>query len=240
MELVKNTFDDRVSEIETFFELVAKLEVATGEGAANFQVSGLTYNIKPEQQKIMYSSIYLLLYNLVESTISTLIEAVERHSVSGINNDLKKLTVHMRSLYVKAITCPSEPLSYEKRLEKALELFEQVSKIKPITMTIPPGGGGNWDTTEIKKFSKSLGIDLKPSRSLSTKVNKPFKNDKGPIRLVKELRNKLAHGSISFTECGSDVVSSDFRELIDIVKAYLTFVINEYEKFLTEKRFMAS
>ena len=66
MQLVQEVFQDRVSDIESYFELVSNIELAIGSGGAVFNVVGTPYQINPGQQKIMYSGIYLHLYNLVE------------------------------------------------------------------------------------------------------------------------------------------------------------------------------
>ncbi|APD88567.1 hypothetical protein BM524_01365 [Alteromonas mediterranea] len=235
MQLVRDTFDERISDIESYFDLVSNLERAVGSGGAVFDVDGLGYRVKPEQQKIMYSGIYLHLYNLIESTISLLIDAVERHAAEGINGQLTLLTENMKKLYVKSVASPFESLSNDKRFEKAIDLFEQVLSIKPIELKIPPGGGGNWDSQEIKRLSNSIGINLLLPRNLNRKINEKFRDDKAPIRLIKEVRNKLAHGSLSFTQCGDNHVASDFRKLIDIVKEYLSFIIQSYDDFINQQ-----
>lgn len=233
MQLVKATFQERVEDIESYFELVSNIELAVGYGGAVFNVNGNQYRIKPEQQKIMYSGIYLHLYNLVESTVSMLIDAVERHASVGINGQLSVLTENMKKLYVKSVAAPFESISNDKRLEKALDLFDQVLNIKPIKLKIPPGGGGNWDVAEIKRLSQSIGINIQLPRGINQRVSENFRDDKGPIRFIKDTRNKLAHGSLSFTECGDNHVASDFRRLIDIVKEYLSYVIQAYDDFIS-------
>ena len=235
MEYVKATFYDRINDIESYFELVDQIEKAVGSGGASLNVNGSKYNIKPNQQKIMYSGIYLHLYNLIESTISLLIEAIEKHASEEIGNNVSLLTENMRALYVKSVTTAKGNLSDEKRLEKALDLFEQVLNIKPVTIKIPLGGGGNWGFTEINAFSKQIGVILNFDPELKAKINKRFRDDKKPIRLIKEIRNKLAHGSLSFTECGQDHVASEFRELINIVKEFLEAVIEHYNTFINNK-----
>lgn len=234
MELVRSVFNERIYDIESYFELVNNIELAISSGGAILHFSTTSYVVKPEQQKIMYSSIYLHLYNLIESTISMLIDAVERHATTGINGQLGLLTEKMRKIYVTSVAAPYELLTNEKRLEKALVLFEQVLNLHPIDIKIPPGGGGNWDVTEIEKLSKSIGVNIALSAPLKQKVMRPFRDDKSPIRLIKDIRNKLAHGSISFTECGNNHVASDFRMLIDIVKDYLNHVIEKYEAYIDQ------
>ncbi|PZQ90059.1 MAG: hypothetical protein DI542_08745 [Acinetobacter johnsonii] len=234
MELVRSVFNERIYDIESYFELVNNIELAISFGGAILHFNTTSYVVKPEQQKIMYSSIYLHLYNLIESTISMLIDAVERHATTGINGQLGLLTEKMRKIYVTSVAAPYELLTNEKRLEKALVLFEQVLNLHPIDIKIPPGGGGNWDVTEIEKLSKSIGVNIALSAPLKQKVMRPFRDDKSPIRLIKDIRNKLAHGSISFTECGNNHVASDFRMLIDIVKDYLNHVIEKYEAYIDQ------
>ncbi|MDF1693048.1 MAG: MAE_28990/MAE_18760 family HEPN-like nuclease [Zhongshania sp.] len=232
MELVRTTFDDRVSGIESYFELVDKIEIAVRSGGAFIKAGDDDYRITPEQQKIMYSGIYLHLYNLVESTVSMCIEAVERHALDGIGNNLCDFTEKMRAIYVKSILKPHESLSYEKRLEGALDLFRQVMGESDIQLKIFAGGGGSWGSTEIKNFSKTIGVDIHLPRAINQSVNRPFRDEKGPIRLIKDIRNKLAHGSLSFVECGEGHVASDFRRLINIVKDYLACIISAYEYFI--------
>lgn len=240
LELVRSVFNDRIYDIESYFELVNNIELAISSGGAVLHFSGTSYTVKPEQQKIMYSSIYLHLYNLIESTISTLIDAVERHATLGINGQLDLLTENMRKLYVTSVAAPYELLTNEKRLEKALLLFEQVLNLRPINIKIPPGGGGNWDVIEIEKLSKSIGVNVNLSSPLKQKVMRPFRDDKAPIRLIKEIRNKLAHGSISFAECGNNHVASDFRKLIDIVKDYLRYIIDQYDAYISQHGYRTS
>lgn len=240
MELVRSVFNERINEIESYYELVNKIELAISYGGAILHIDSHSYTIKPEQQKIMYSSIYLHLYNLIEATISTLIDAVGRHATVGINGNLNLLTERMRKLYVTSVTSPYELLTNEKRLEKAILLFEQVLNIQPIDIKIPPGGGGNWDVVEIEKLSKNIGIDIPLPPDLRQKVKTPFRDDKAPIRLIKDIRNKLAHGSLSFAECGNNHVASDFRLLIDIVKDYLAHIIDHYEAFINQHGYKIS
>lgn len=240
MELVRSIFNQRLEDIESYFELINNIELAISAGGAVLHFNSTSYKVKPEQQKIMYSSIYLHLYNLIESTISTLIDAVGRHATQGINGELKLLTENMRKLYVTSVAAPYELLSNEKRLEKALLLFEQVLNLQPFDIKIPPGGGGNWDVSEIEKLSRSIGIKITLSKQLNQKIKRPFRDDKAPIRLIKEIRNKLAHGSISFVECGNNHVASDFRKLIDIVKDYLQCIIDQYDNYIKQHGYKTS
>ncbi len=238
MQLVRTTFNERVSDIESYFELVKNIEIAISQSSATFNVNGGLYNITPDQQKIMYSGIYLHLYNLVEATMNMLIDALERNAQAALGGDVALLSESLRSLYVKSVTQPhDDALSYEAKLARSLSLFKQVLQIEPAIIKFPAGGGGNWDYAEIRKFSDSVGVRIVLPRNLNRLVQRPIRNEKAPLRLVKDVRNNLAHGSISFKDCGADHVSSDFRALIDIVKEYLSNVLDAYDLYITSGQF---
>ncbi|AQS50529.1 hypothetical protein PAEH1_01355 [Paenalcaligenes hominis] len=237
MNYVKDVFERRVKDIETYFELVEKIEVALGAGNARLKTDNSYYQIKAEQQKMIYASVYLHLYNLIESTITTLIEAVERHAQTGINGQLALLTKKMQALYVKSVIEADSTASEEKRLEKALSLFEQALNLKPFEIKIPPGGGGNWDLMRIEEMSRKIGVPLKTPRDLKDRLARPYRNDQGAFFYIKSIRNQLAHGSLSFVECGEALVARDLNVLIEDVKAYLKFLIDSYERFLVTHQY---
>lgn len=240
MEIVRTTFEDRVSDIEEYFSFVESVEASVSNGYGSFKVSeSKQHNITPEQQKILYSNMYLKLYNLIESTVSMLIDAVERHAREDIEDDLSLLSDSMKGLYVKSMLSVHESLTPENRADRAMKLINQVLKVEPLEIKIPPGNSGNWDSDQIRKLCKRLGFKLEIPSVLNTKINKKFKNDCKPIWWIKETRNKLAHGSISFSECGENHVASDLRMLIDIVVEYFEFLIKSFDNFIQEKGYRA-
>jgi hypothetical protein len=54
----------------------------------------------------------------------------------------------------------------------------------------------------------------------------------GALKLVKNLRNSLAHGSISFTECADGVTVSELRNVIDAVAQYLREAISCFSTYI--------
>lgn len=239
MELVRSTYSDRVSDIEAYFKLVENISAAISNGGAKFKDNTNVYTVTIQQQKILFANTYIQLYNLIESTVTQLLGAVGRHTKSGIDGDLTKLSDKIRTLYLKHIIPPEDNVSPEKKLERSLELLQQALGLKELDITIPRGGGGNWDVKEIDKLNKRIGVDLQLPQSINTQINIPFRNGSGPLRYVKVVRNELGHGSISFAECGSEHTVSDFRSLIDIVKQYLEHLMDAYEQFINDKGYLA-
>lgn len=239
MQLVRDTYNERVSDIEAHFELVKNISDAIGGGGAKFPVNNGHYSITVQQQKILFSSTYLQLYNLVESTVNQLLGAVGRHSQGEINGDLTKLSDKIRDLYLKHMLPSEANLAPEKRLEHAIKLLRQAIGTEQVEITIPRGGGGNWDTKAIGQLNNRIGVELTLPTVMMEKLNRSFRNEKGPLRYIKDIRNDLGHGSISFTDCGAGHSHSDFRALIDIVKEYLGLLMGAYEQYLNDQEYLS-
>lgn len=224
MELVDATFRERVDDIQAYFEFV--------EGLEREVVSGVRVEVSPQQLKIMYAGIYLQLYNMVEAIVCSLIEAVERAVFASGEVHPVGFTEAFRNIYVKSVLGTSESLNAEQRLERALIMYNQLLHRQEFEVKISTGGGGNWDLESIKKISKSLGVDFDLPRSLKTRLERPHRDGKGVLFYIKSVRNKLAHGSISFSECGDSHSISDFREVIELVREFLHFLVEKYRVYL--------
>ena len=74
-------FEERYREVEAYLDLLSQLEKAAQAGPP--RLTGADGPISASQQKILYSSVYLQLYNLVEATVSRCIEAVSSAAESG-------------------------------------------------------------------------------------------------------------------------------------------------------------
>ena len=240
VQSVQDTYDERVCDIEAHFELVKNISEAIGNGGAKFPVSNGHYIITIQQQKILFSSTYLQLYNLVESTVNQLLAAVGRHSQNGINGDLTKLSDMIRNLYLKHMLPAEASLTPETRLEHAIKLLHQAVGTEQVKIIIPRGGGGNWDSKAISNLNTRIGVELALPATMREKLHRPFHNDQGPLQYIKDVRNRLGHGSVSFTDCGTGHSYSEFRTLIDIVKEYLELLMGAYNQYINNQQYLAS
>ncbi len=97
---------------------------------------------------------------------------------------------------------------------------------------------GNWDDTEIESTTVRLGFRLKISPTVRAGIKREIRDGKTALALVKYLRNRLAHGSISFAECGDDLTVDDLKDLSDRTTAYLEEVVREVRKFIDHYEFI--
>lgn len=231
MSALINTFQERKAEVETYMEFLSAIEKHAKNGPPRLE--GSKHPITVEQQRILYSTVYLQLYNLVEATISLCIKTVTDSATTGGQWKPGDLSDPLRREWVRAIAKTHENLTPEHRLDHALKLCDHlVSDLAIDAFDIDRGGGGNWDDASIESFCKKLGFQLNVEPSIYSAIKQPVRDQKGALRLIKDLRNELAHGSISFAQCTENVNLSDLKELKQKTFDYLEAVLDCFERYV--------
>lgn len=228
-------FDERLQEIDAYLELLDALERQIHEGAPRIGRVLIT----AQQQKILYSSVYLQLYNLVEATATWCIQAVTAASADGERWRPGDLSDKLRHEWIRCHARTHVDLNVENRLATAIEFFNRLIHSLPVTnWEIEKGGGGNWDDIALEDISTRIGFELRVSREALSGVKRKIREDKGALGLVKLFRNRLAHGSLSFSECGDGVTVADLRDIKARTEIYLREVVNAFRSFVDEHRFL--
>jgi MAE_28990/MAE_18760-like HEPN len=228
---LSRAFEERQAEVSTYIEFLQSLEAASRSGVPKLE--NVDHAISADQQKILYSSVYLQLYNLVESTITRCLDAViSAATASGIwyASDLSE---SLRSEWVKGIAQTHKELNLDNRFRAAMELCNHLIDNRPITvLSIGKGGGGNWDDTEIENIIRRVGFTLNVSQPVYQGIKRQFKDGMGALSAVKKYRNDLAHGSISFVECANEITVTDLKNLYDNTTAYLREVVGNFINYI--------
>lgn len=230
-------FEERLVEIEAYLGFLDSVEVEARTGPPRVGATGAL--ITTQQQRILYSGVFLQLYNLVESTIVRCIDEVTQSAIASATWAPGDLTSDLRREWVRVMARTHVDLSYENRLESALVLCEHLVAALPVTeFALEKGGGGNWDDDAIEKIANRLGFQLNVNQAVYSGVKRPFRDDLGSLGLVRKLRNSLAHGSISFAECGENVTVGELRDLADRTAAYLREVVKAFEAYIKDRGFL--
>jgi hypothetical protein len=228
-------FEDRLEEITTYLDLLDAIERQVQTGPPSIGVGGPIITV--QQQRILYSSVYLQLYNLVESTITRCIDAVCSAIVNCWHpNDL---SVDIRREWIRSTARTHTELNYENRLRSAFDLCEQLVQVLPVSsFKVEKGGGGNWNDDEIQELSKRLGVSLRISREVYQSIKQPFRDEQGPLTYIRSLRNALAHGSLSFAESSEGITVGDLRTLAERTTLYLREVLACFELYIDTHEFL--
>lgn len=230
-------FQERLAEVEAYLDFLSTMEAQAQRGPP--RIEGAEHPISTQQQRILYSSVYLQLYNLVEATMSRCIEAVAEAAKHDARWKPSDLSDSLRREWVRVTACTHVELTPDHRLESALRLCDHLVASLPISaFDIDKGGGGNWDDSAIEAFSRRLGFQLVVSQPVYSAIKQPFRDDLGPLALVKQLRNRLAHGSISFAQCAEDVTVGRLVNLKDSTVNYLKEVVDRFTRYVESSEYL--
>lgn len=213
MTNVRNEFNKRLCEICQYFDALQLLD----KGSCSIQCIDILgkkeiKKVDSELAKILKANCFLLLYNLVEATISNSIQAIFK-SMHSSNITYRDLTDKIRRMWVR------QEVKNTPQTDNLLDILRKVVDNQILNFTNDCIKiSGNIDAQKIREISEQFGCKIvSDGRDLCT---------------VKEKRNKLAHGEYTFAEIGQDYSVSDIVKYKDSVQLYLTRVMNEFEIYI--------
>jgi hypothetical protein len=229
MGQLRSAFDERHEEIEAYLTFLEAVENEVRTGSPRIGEHGPI--ITAQQQRILYSSVYLQLYNLVEATITKCLDAV-CDAAAAKSWKPGDLSVDLRREWVRHSARTHIPLTDENRLKHAIELVELLVRALPVSSLKVEKSGGSWDDMQIESITNRIGLRLRISQNVYQDVKRPLRDDKGALALIAALRNDLAHGSLSFAECGQNLLVAELRDLKGKAALYLGEVVDAFEAWI--------
>ncbi len=224
MEPVRVDFEKRVSEIETFFHHLKKIESLKESKLAGSKRSQAEATRLTELEKILKANAFLLLYNLIESTIRQALIATTDHiaaqrlTYSKVKNQIQKLWIKTKHKNFQSLSTASIFSILETLPDEIVELsFEE--KL---------ASGGNLDARKIRELAEQYGF----SSSLHHRAR-----DGVSLFQIKKRRNDLAHGLASFAECGRQYSIQDVVAMKQETIVYLRSIIRNLTSYLQENQF---
>ena len=173
------------------------------------------------------ASVILLLYNTVESTITKCLESIHTAIVqdnlnySDLSIELKKIIL---TYYENAIVKSNDITKTIEFKLNQLEFIENRSKYNLTFKKLSQNYqmfSGNLDSKQIVAILSRYGIALERKCS--------------ELKTVKESRNKLAHGELSFEEVGRDLSIQQIQEIKDKVFEYMDIIVSTIQNYIEQK-----
>lgn len=232
MQRAKDDFDKRKLEIETFFDFLSKLD--HDKTILHYEETGLSnqYVVDDELRKILKANGFLLIYNLVESccrnSLWEILYAIKSESVT-----IEDLSVDAQKLWIKAKIKDYKDNVNTTKLEShiysiAIDIinntiidFQEDSEFIDLS--------GNIDKRKIRELANIYGF-----KSIVAADKEKAGED---LVEIKGNRNNLAHGRITFAECGKLVSIIQMIKYKDNAIDYLQGVLNNVEDYVINSRF---
>ena len=220
MTTVQHDFRTRSGEIENYFQFVERL--AAGDirlTGADLSDSPLNHQDYDSLLKTLKANGFILLYNLVESTMKNAIEAVfDEFRVAGVSFD--DCREEVRQIVISNLKSHNPDKVFGTLTPLAQKILtETFRKEKAFT--------GNVDAKKIREVAREYGFQPPSGKS-------------GNLLTVKSLRNDLAHGDKSFAEVGKDFGVERLSEIKTEVVDYLKEVLVNVSAYLTNKDYLAT
>lgn len=176
------------------------------------------------KSSILKSAYILLLYNMIESTTSIIFERVhEKISTESYDSLVPKL----QDLWVDFFFINHHQKNYKSHLDKTIgktlllpELAEFSTRVKLFS--------GNLDGQRLDELLKKYAIG-----KLTT-------SDRGKLLIIKNKRNKIAHGEEMFKESCRNMTKSDLVSLKKATFSALDSIAHQTEIYLTDKKYLRS
>ncbi|MGK7881436.1 MAG: MAE_28990/MAE_18760 family HEPN-like nuclease [Crocosphaera sp.] len=234
MEDFIRDFNKRVAEIDKYFELVDNIEQLGAFNNNSIIFPSGEYIVDSDLQKILRSNCYLLLYNLIESSVRNGIVAIhdaiqsDNLTYQDLNPKIQKLWVLndlSRSFQDRYIT--KETIA--NNIQNTLKMILDNSSVFLDANNIPISGNLNAET--IRELIDQYGF----YGNLEIRENeiKPI------LDKIVAMRCNLAHGNVSFTEASNQTTWNDLVDTKDKLIIYLTNLLNNIKTYIDAEQYRA-
>lgn len=218
----RNEYIKRLHEVELYFDTLQLLDkgncsIKCVDILGNEEIK----NIDTELSTILKANGFLLLYNLIEATIRSSIDAV-LNSVRTSSVTFRDLSDNLKKIWIKQETKSiNSEINHEKILQIAKTILEnEILYFEKDCINI----SGNIDAQKIRNILKQFGgHEISNGRDLKT---------------IKDKRNNLAHGEFTFSEIGKDYTVGELIAYKNEAKNYLSNVLDEIQNYIDNQKYL--
>ena len=223
MQAIFEMFNERIQEIDLYFEALKELDQGNTEHLdAPFFDS--------EFIKILKANTLLMVYNLVESTVmGGILEIYDKLKQEGLTySDVRKEIKDIWFAY-KFRQVYDQQAHYNSYKDKAIQIGNSILTREIIDLDRKATAiSGNLDPQQIRNVCHDHGICFTPEAGCRGGV---------VLETVKDRRNDLAHGTLSFAECGRDYSIEDLVKIKEETVLFLRGLLNGMKQYYDGRQY---
>ena len=237
MTVGRELFNERSEEVGLYFEFLediidrrAKLIFPLPHGAPQDAIPEIKV-VSLDLSHTLKANGYLLLYNLVEATISNAVEDIHRQIGLDGSIDADQLVHSLTERALKRFRSSNEKVMVEETPVSQMLLRHWLEDHrKKVADNVHPLFSGNVDARKIREVGDMYGFTISTDPAVT--------RNGAELVNVKAKRNDLAHGHVPFRECGRDVTLQDLSQIKREVIAYLSDVLTAVESYLADRKYL--
>lgn len=215
---MREDFDIRIAEINSYFEFVEKIDSGAHLVVTSSDRTDAYATIaQTELIKTLKANGFVVLYNLIESTVKNAIESIfdelESRSIEydQCRQEIQRIVLNNMK---------------KRNVEKLLPMVNAIAKdLIGATFRKDELFSGNLDARRIRKAATDFGFQAPNKKS-------------DELVTVKDNRNDLAHGNKSFGEVGRDYDVARIISIKDEVIEYLDDLLTNVEQYLVGQLYL--
>jgi len=227
MEFVIAEFEEKIEEIDEYFSFVKRTT------HLHLNLSMEMIEVSETVHQVLKSNLFLLLYNLVESSFKNALEKI-CIEISSDELKYKEVVPEIKKMWIEKKYKNFDGLKNTKKSEFIMKKIENIAndiiKIEFYTnveKTKNDDVSGNVDARAIHKINAKYGAKMENSPSLNTES----------LLTVKTNRNSLAHGQITFSESGREYSLPKLEVIKNESIEYMRFILEHIKDFTYNKKY---
>ena len=222
MNIIRAAFEEEIAHINKYMQLLYDIE-----NGAKLSINGNTQDINPDLFKVLKANTFLLLYNLLESTVRKSVEHIHL-SIKAENVAYKDVIVEIQKIWVEYKYKNFQKIGVDNIFKTWIDMVDdciQVEYEDYIKNVKNSALSGNVNQVMTNKIAQKYKFEPN-SRVIGRKLN-----------LIKDKRNYLAHGNLTFVDCGKDYVFSDLNNLKRETVLFLYEFMKKVEQYTQDKKY---
>ncbi|MDQ3489387.1 MAG: MAE_28990/MAE_18760 family HEPN-like nuclease [Acidobacteriota bacterium] len=211
---------------------MATLDEKRARLSVDYGGSRRTRKIDDQIVKILKANCFLLIYNLVEASVRESFRTLYA-SVEADGSTVRSLRQNLRGMWVDAAVdrLRNQEGGHTSYRDVARRLVEQAVNNGSATLRVEElRAGGNLDADNIRRACQDHGVQT---------TTHPRARGGQQLRLVRQRRNDLAHGNLSFSECGRDYTLGQLLEVRHESVLFVRGILRNIERYIARREFRA-
>jgi hypothetical protein len=229
MKEILNEFKERVKEVDLYFDFLCN--VLSTDVNLHSAKTGVSQPVNVNVQKILKANFFLILYNLIEAIIKKSIQKIhdsmERDGLSYklTRPEIQRILISYRYKQLRESNSANFVQAIEELLADALN--DAAVKLDPDSIPI----SANLDAKKIRELARVYGF---------SEATKKAKRGGADLLIVKNQRNSLAHGDLTFSECGRNYNISDLKRIKNEVIYFLEDILKNIKVYIDAKEYCSN